>query len=588
MQSRNQSHPAIMQLKKKGPVDADQQGAWFVRVSAPTLSRREWGAAAGVAVGGAALLLLPYLLGHWLAPAGSVYTGLLQNVEDGTYLSAIAQGRAGAWVYRDLFTLQPHTPAFIEGFYLFLGHLGRWLGLSVVEAWHLGRFLSNIAAFLATFLFVATFLPQRGARWTAYLLALSGSGWDVVRLPQAWEWARAAEAVPLDLKMPEAHLFFSGLMYPHFTAGIAFILLFFLLLLYAYNAPPGRHRWLLLLGAGASNLALAVIYPFLILLLAAVMGGYLLLLMAQTRRVLWREGLELAGTLLLAAPLYLYYFRVIQTSDVYRAWNAQAVTLSPHPLHYLLTYAPLLLPALAGWRTQRSLEAKERRKFTSLWVWLGAAVLLLYLPVPPQRRFVEGLHVPLAALAAYGLTTAVLPWLLQTRPLQALLRRPRYQRSGVRRLLLLLALCLNGTVSVYLYLGALATLTLIQPYPLFRPQEEIAAMTWLRDASGPGDRILSSYWTGSYLPVITGDAVFVGHLYETVDFATRKAEAEQFFAAPNSEAWRQQLLAEHEIDYVFYGPAERALGDFDPTSAAYLRPVWQNKTTAIYAPVGQR
>lgn len=546
------------------------------------ISRREWGGAVGVAAAWAALLLLPYLLGHWLAPAGSVYTGLLQNVEDSTYLSAIVQGHGGAWVYRDLFTLEPHTPAFIEGFYLFLGHLGRWLGLSVVGAWHLGRFLSNIAAFLAAFLFAATFLRQRGARWAAYLLALAGSGWDMVRLPQTWEWTRAAEAVPIDLKMPEAHLFYSALTYPHFTSGIACILLFFLLLLYAYNAPPGRRRWLLLAGAGAANLALAVIYPFLILLPAAVMGGYLLLRMRQARRILWRAGLELAGTLLLSAPLYLYYFGVIQTNDVYRAWNAQAITLSPHPLHYLLTYAPLLLPALAGWRTQRRLEANERRKFTFLWVWLGVAALLLYLPIPPQRRFVEGLQIPLSVLAAYGLTETVIPWLLQTRLLQALLRRPRYQPASLRRLLLLLALLGNSIVSAYLYLGALATLTLIQPYPLFRPQAEIAAMTWLRHAGGPGDRVLASYWTGSYLPVITGDAVFVGHLYETVDFAVRKAEAEQFFAATTSDAWRQQLLAQHEIDYIFYGPAEQVSGNFDPTRAAYLRPVLQNNMVVVY------
>lgn len=550
----------------------------------PALSPREWGTAAGVAVAGAALLLLPYLLGHWLSPAGSIYTGLLQNVEDGTYLSAIAQGHAGAWVYRDLFTLEPHTPVFIEGFYLFLGHVGRWLGLSVVGAWHLGLFVGDVAVFLATFLFAATFLRQRGARWMAYLLALGGSGWDVVRLPQAWEWTRAAEAVPLDLKMPESHLFFSALTYPHFVAGITFILLFFLLLLYAWGQPPGRRRRLFLLGAGAANLALAVIYPFLILLLAAVMGGTLLLLMFRARRILWRQGIELTATLLIPLPLYLYYFRAIQTSSVYRAWNAQAVTLSPHPLHYLLTYAPLLLLALAGWRAWRRMEPPAQLAFAFLWVWVGAAALLLYLPVPPQRRFVEGLQIPLATLAAYGLTTAVLPWLLRARPIKALLRRPRYRPAGVRRLLLLLILLGNSVMSLYLYTGALATLALIQPYPLFRPQEEIAAMTWLRDASGPGDRVLASYWTGSYLPASTGDAVFVGHLYETLDFATRKAEAEQFFAATTSDAWRRRLLAENGIDYIFYGPAERNLGNFDPARAPYLHPIWQNELVTLYVP----
>ena len=34
------------------------------------------------------------------------------------------------------------------------------------------------------------------------------------------------------------------------------------------------------------------------------------------------------------------------------------------------------------------------------------------------------------------------------------------------------------------------------------------------------------------------------------------------------------LLAEYGVDYVLWGPAERALGEFDPGQAAYLRPIY--------------
>ncbi|MCB8951020.1 MAG: hypothetical protein H6650_03305 [Ardenticatenales bacterium] len=44
------------------------------------------------------------------------------------------------------------------------------------------------------------------------------------------------------------------------------------------------------------------------------------------------------------------------------------------------------------------------------------------------------------------------------------------------------------------------------------------------------------------------------------------------------------MLAQNGIDYVFYGPAERDLGDFDPAQAAFLQPVWQNGVVAVYAP----
>jgi hypothetical protein len=61
-------------------------------------------------------------------------------------------------------------------FYVWLGQLARVLGLSITAVWHLSRIFADIILFLTTFAFISQFLTDRLQRWTAYLLALFGSG----------------------------------------------------------------------------------------------------------------------------------------------------------------------------------------------------------------------------------------------------------------------------------------------------------------------------------------------------------------------------------------------------------------------------
>jgi uncharacterized membrane protein len=85
---------------------------------------------------------------------------------------------------------------------------------------------------------------------------------------------------------------------------------------------------------------------------------------------------------------------------------------------------------------------------------------------------------------------------------------------------------------------------------------------------------LASYETGNYLPARVGARAFVGHGPESVRAAEKKALAAQFFRGATEDTWRQNLLTEYGIDYVFWGPQERKLGDFDLAAAEYLQRVY--------------
>ncbi|MCP4426547.1 MAG: hypothetical protein GY803_18805 [Chloroflexi bacterium] len=547
------------------------------------ISQREWIIVVLISLLTASLLTLPYILGHLLAPDGVVFTGLMINVEDTSYLSIIRQGRAGAWVYRNLFTTEEHAPIFIQGFYLSLGHLARLLGVTAVTMWHLARWLADATLFILLYGYIARFIKATGTRAAAFALAVFGSGFDWVQFSAAFERPNTLEAVPMDLFTPETHLFFSALTFPHFIAGIILIMLIFWLTMEALTAPMSpRRRWRLFILAGIGNLLLGLVYPFLIFLITAVLGLYYLRQVWQARRILWPEMLMLAVVFVIPIPLFSYYAWAVNTVEVFKMWNDQAVTLTPHPVHLLLAYGPYLILgglALKRWKTWSS----ERKTAVSFLIcWVVAVAILLYIPLNPQRRFVEGLQIPLSILAAIGLFEVVLPRLAQTRFMNAIIKRPRYTLAGMQRLIVMSIVLVISLASLYIYAGTAVTLTVLQPYPFFRPLDEVEAMDWLGENTAPDDVVLGEYWSGSYIPPRSGNAVFVGHWFETVDFATKRDMARQFFADDTPDSQRVQLLQDYQIAYVFYGRSERYFGDLKPEERPYLELAYMSGETAVY------
>ena len=535
-------------------------------------SRSEWLATILIALAAAALLLPPYLLGYWTASEGTVFTGLLMNPEDSqTYFAKMLQGYDGDWLYTITFTPEPHEGAFVGGFYLALGHLARLLGLSITGTWHGARVIAGLVMFLVAFRFIAAFLDRPALRWTAYLLALFGSGlgWLLFLLNQPY-WLGA---FPVDFKQPGSHLFFTALTFPHVAVGTAVTMLAVLWLREAMNG-----RWRPALAAGLINVVLGIAYPFLIYLVALTAVLYYLYLVWQRRRILWREGVMTAVAFLIPAPLYIYYAYVLQTNAVFRAWDVQAATLSPPWPHYLLAYGPMLLPA--GWLTWR--KPTYRPQFAVLWAWVLAAALLVYAPLNPQRRFVQGVQVPLAIMTAAAFIDLVIPRLEKMRLWQALLARPRYESARLARFVTALFLLFMGLSNAYLLTSVSVSAVIQQPYPLFRPRAEIEAAAWLRQNVAGTAVILADYQTGNYVAAHAGQRVILGHWAETMAYETKTAAVTRFFDAETEDVWRQALLNQYQIDYIWFGPRERRLGAYNPAVAPYLSPVYEGQEIVIY------
>jgi hypothetical protein len=113
-------------------------------------------------------------------------------------------------------------------------------------------------------------------------------------------------------------------------------------------------------------------------------------------------------------------------------------------------------------------------------------------------------------------------------------------------------------------------------------EDELSAFDWLEANAGGDDVVLSSLTVGQYVPMYTGTHAFLAHWAQTVDFYTKSEIVDEFFATEQDDAWRDDVLAEYSVDYVVRGPAEAALGDYDPADSSFLELAFDAGQVQVY------
>jgi hypothetical protein len=467
----------------------------------------------------AALASLPYVIVAASTPDSLQFGGLLINPIDGqSYLAKMRQGFDGFWQFRLPYTATDEPDAFVYTYHLALGHLSRVSGLSLTAVFHVARLAGGWALLLTVYALIArAFESVRERRRVWLFVALTaGLGWLGIEAS--------------DLTIPESNTFFSVLTNAHFPLAQTLLVMALIRLLDA----RGR-KWLWAIPA---VLVLAVLQPFAPVSVFAALGGFLFLRWRRDRQLPRQKVVWAVVSGLCVAPLMLYLYFAIQADPILRMWMAQNMTPSPPLIGYALGYGlmwPLaIFGARAAWRRGRDVDLL-------LIGWAVTSALLLYAPLPLQRRFALGLHIPLVLLAMLGLIHEVLP------RLQGRLRiwMPR----------IVFALSLPTTL---LLLLASSSAALRPPDPrLFFTRDEAVTFEWLRDHASHDAIVMAAPETGLFLPAWADVRVLYGHPFETVDAERMRTLVEQFFAGALD---RVEALRTNHADYIFYGPHERELG----------------------------
>jgi len=506
---------------------------------------------AGVTMILLALVTLPYVYAESQAGEGYVFGGFLLNPQDGnTYLAKMYLGWRGEWLFTLPYTAEKGQGVFLYFYYILLGHVAHSLRMPLILAYHVARVLSAGVMSLAIYRFIVAYLPGGTAPRLAYILACFGAGSGWLAIPFG--------AVTSDFWVAEAYPFLSAYVNPHFPLSLA--LLLFLLLPVETTELDRPAKYIRPAGIVAAAFALAVLSPFAIAIALVCWSGMALweLLHAYFRHSIARPGgylYRLGWIALGGLPLVAYELAVTSLDPLLSGWNAQNLTPAPPLWDLLLSLSPLLLLVPAGIRSALySGNDKERL----LIVWCIASVALLYIPWSLQRRFMVGIFIPVATLSVLALS-------------QRIKDGRRYWLWGT--LLVVLAMPTNLLV---LQAGRHGIQT--RDARLYLGLDEATALDWIQTNTPPDALILAAPETGLFIPARTGRRVIYGHPYETVQAESQKLIAERFFQgeqSPDMEA----LLA--KVDYIFYGPRERAIGKNAVLDS--MSPAYENASVLIYS-----
>lgn len=492
------------------------------------------------------LITLPYLFAMANSGEEYVFNGFLLNPFDGnSYLAKMRLGWSGEWQFSLPFSAEQTQGGFLFLFYIFLGHLAKWLSLPLLMTFHLARITGAIILCLVLARFIRIYLSEFSPKTQTITFGLmclgSGLGW----------LAAFFGGFTSDFWVAEAFPFLSMYSNPHFPLGMALIVGYFTTLKDPHFS--GKWYWLLIDG-----LLLAIIMPFGVVVAGIVTAALQLWdIVKKVYPIRWWSL-----SFLVPGGLFLIYQYIVTLSDpLLVAWNLQNVTQTAPLWDVLISFSPVLIAAIVGIvYLYRQGILFEYRLFV---VWIIAGFVLAYFPFQLQRRFLFGYFIPITGLA--GLM------------LGKMLEQPRrFTRAGVG-----LFLAASFFTNLIILAGGLFAISSHDP-KIYYPQTMQSAFDWMSAKTTSRPLVLASPETGLIIPGATGWRVIYGHPYETPKALYREEQVEAVYRGDKSGEELDQFIKEEGIDYIFYGPFEQAYGSSPEFFAGYTL-VYSNREVSIFA-----
>lgn len=514
---------------------------------------------------GIVLVLLAFAPLLWVALHGTPgwqFMGALHNYQDGaTYISKIRLGYEGSWLVYFQETPETHNGAFIQVIYLMLGHLARLIAIPPIVIFHVARVGAALFMYVAIYQLGATVWTRVRARQIFFIVAVIGAG-------LGWLFAPILQDTNFpDLAVPEAFALYSTFMNVHFPLTIGCLALLISLFISAFRpgaeADPSIDASLPLVAL--LSIALALLYPQALM----PIGGAAILFVASV----WWQDKNLPGRLVRwlvalivpAIPLAAYYFISVAYNPALKIWNDQNATTAPTIPELLIGFGIPLLVALPG--IYRAVRRFERDGDRLMLLWLVSFIVLVYLPINVQRRFMVGMIIPVAYFATRSIEDVWLPRLgRRWRPVAACVFLPLIAVSQIMMLFLPVLPAIMGNPQ--------------QVQGVFLERDYAEALAWVADRAEQTDVVLAAPVVSAWVPGWVGSRVVYGHPYETLHAADKLAEVEGWFNGSTADC--ADLIERYNVRYVIYGPQEQRLGD--TTCVAGLREIAQSGSVTVYAP----
>ncbi|MGD2159100.1 MAG: hypothetical protein PVG32_19640 [Anaerolineales bacterium] len=504
------------------------------------------------------LVTVPYVSAVYLSGDEYSFSGFLFNPLDGnSYIAKMYQGFRGDWLFKLPYTAEPGDGGYLFLFYIALGHLSRIFHLELIITYHLFRLVGTIVLLISLYWFYANLFTHSQIKHWAFTFTVLGSGMGWVLLPFGEFTA--------DFWIAEIYPFLSSYANPHFTLGLAIILIIFSLYQQQWEQRFSLRDAIMFVLA----FALSIIAPFGVIIIVIVFAVIIL-----WKGLLWRNDQGFVNSIFKSAktrsvvavivggtPALLYDYWVARTDPTLAIWNAQNVTLSPPLWDVLLSLSPFILFAIFEIYVIINRKDRLTDAHILLMVWLAIGLVTMYVPFSLQRRFAMGLYIPTIGLAALAIRRVT---------------KHNYYRY---RLLSIVFLLLAIPTNLIILLSAQHGIKTHDPM-IFLSQDEVEAYEWIEINTLPDSLILASPSIGLFIPANTGRRVIYGHPYETANAEVEKQRILNFFAGDISQEDAQFFLKKRGVDYLYYGDKEKELGEVSVIKT--LKPVFSNHSVVIY------
>lgn len=458
-------------------------------------------------------ILVPTIFG-WLSNTPQLsFTGLIANPLDSfSYLAKMRQGYEGAWLFVLPFSSAKSAPSFLFEYYIFLGHLSRWMHISLINMFHLARITNSGILAWSIWIFIDYFyekpLSDKTKLWRILLLG-SGVGWIAAFFQKS----------TADLWVAEAYPFLASYTNPHFPLSIALMLVLLV-------ASKMRSTRMMFVVSAGSSLVLSIIQPFCVILIGLILGIQLVISAIQ-KRINKTLIYQLLAIGLFSLPFAWFYWSSISTDPLLQQWNSQNLTQSPVWWDVLAAFSPGIPVVSVGVFLRKWDIFKKHQE---LWIWLFVGFGCLLLPFQLQRRFLIGIYIPLTMLAWYILSE--LNSLIST--------------IIVNRIKIGYQILIFPTTILIILLGIFGILQK-SPY-YFLNRLEVQAINWLQNNGSNESIVFTDPQTSLFIPGMANRRVVYGHPYETPNANTKQGYFDVCLQDFSSDPCKQ-ILHEENVKY---------------------------------------
>jgi hypothetical protein len=459
-------------------------------------------------------ITIPFVIAWFHGQPANIFNGFLINQVDGySYLAKMEQGQQGNWLFELPFTSEKTSGVFLFAYYIFLGHICKWTGISILLMFHTARIINSIFLAFVLYQFIRQYNPVKSLPidwvWAITLLG-SGMGW----------LAATAGIMTSDLWVAEAYPFLASFTNPHFPLSIALMLSVFI-----FWQKTGLKKYPVSIGCG---LLLAILQPFCDVIILVVFGLDWFMDVIQKKDAK-AKTISMVVYSLASLPLMILYLYTVQTDPLIKVWNAQNVTASPQLWDLFLSFSPAIILASIG-----IIPVVKQHQPVSriLWIWAIVGFGICLIPISLQRRFLIGIYIPMTILAAVGLN-----FIMDN------IRQPnkKWIKTGYTVLviptnLFLMAVCFLGISSTG------------DRYYITAAEQQ--GLVWLKQNGIKGGVVLSDPITSLYIPAFTGLKVVYAHPYETPYAKEKLAEVEACLSGWNRDTCNRVIKEEH-VNYIW-------------------------------------